>query len=103
MKTTLIGIAIIFIVVLQYALWFKPGGVSDLVRLKKQVAVLQNQNTALQNRNQALSAQITDLKENNDAIEARARSELGMVKQGESFYQIVPDSNKPSQTHQTDY
>lgn len=94
MKTTLIGIAIIFIVILQYELWFKPGGVSDLIHLKRQVAVLADQNMALKQRNQALSAQITDLKDNNEAIEARARNELGMVKQGESFYQIVPAPDK---------
>lgn len=80
----------------QYELWLKPSGVQQMVSLKHQISkqILLNQN--LQARNQGLEAEIEDLKTGRAAIEERARSDLGMVKQGETFYQIVQSSSSSS-------
>ncbi len=52
------------------------------------------ENADLEQRNQSLSAEVRDLKEGRDAIEERARSEMGMIKQGETFYQVVPETKQ---------
>ena len=74
---------------LQYKLWVEEGGVAQVWRLNKEVASQQFENDKLQERNVALVAEVKDLKKGNQAIEERARSELGMVKKGEVFYQVV--------------
>lgn len=73
----------------QYRLWFESGGVRDLIRLKKTLAVQEAENEKLQKRNEELTFQIDRLKNSHDAAESRARNELGMIKKGEKFYQIV--------------
>jgi cell division protein FtsB len=75
--------------VLQYRLWFEAGGVKDMLKLKKSLALQMQENDHLKQRNEALLFQIERLKNNQDAIESRARSELGMIKKDETFYQIV--------------
>lgn len=75
--------------VLQFQLWLGQGGVIDVQRLNKVITVAEQKNVQLSNRNQALQANITDLKHGQDATEEEARSELGMVKPDESYYQIV--------------
>jgi cell division protein FtsB len=57
--------------------------------LRRSIATQQRENDALRERNQALAAEVRDLKEGLDAIEERARTELGMIKQDESFFLIV--------------
>jgi cell division protein FtsB len=74
---------------LQYHLWFESGGIGDLMRLKKTLAEQLKQNEVLKKENDELAAQIQRIQKNEDAAEARARSELGMVKKGETFYQVV--------------
>ena len=74
---------------LQYQLWFGEGNIPDAWKLKRQVDAQAAENAALAKRNQALTAEVTDLKQGTAAIEERARNELGMVKKGESFYQVV--------------
>ncbi len=77
------------LVFLQYRLWFQPGGVIEMVQLKKQLAVEQVKNEQLKKRNQLVLLQVQHLQKNQDAVELRARQELGMVKKGETFYQVV--------------
>ncbi|MCD6055098.1 MAG: ftsB [Gammaproteobacteria bacterium] len=89
----LVGAAVILFILLQYQLWFKAGGIPDLIKLKKQVASLQDENAGLHDQNAALEAEVQDLKQGHAAIEERARNELGLVKEDELFYQIV---DKPS-------
>ena len=74
---------------LQYELWFSAGGLQAIWQLKQQVS--QQQATNLQSKltNQALLADIRDLKSGNEAIQERARNNLGMIQQGETFYQVV--------------
>lgn len=79
----------ILLLVLQYQLWFAPGGVTSLFRLQQSIQHQIDMNKQLAARNNQLIADINDLKNGNEAIEERARNDLGMIKKGEVFYQIV--------------
>ncbi len=79
---------------LQYRLWIGDGGRSDVHRLKAEILVLESENNKLQSRNDALEAEINDLKKGEAAMEERARTDLGMIKEGESFYLIVEPQEK---------
>jgi len=74
---------------LQYRLWFEPGGIIEMLQLKKQLAAEQLANEKFKKRNQLVLLQVQHLQKNQDAVELRARQELGMIKKGETFYQIV--------------
>ena len=82
---------IALIVLLQYPLWFGEGGWLKLWGLGDEVARQQELNGKLRVRNETISAEVRDLKEARDAIEERARSELGMVRPDEVFVRVVPD------------
>lgn len=86
-------ILLILLIVLQVKLWTGSGGVRDVQSLRATVAETRKANETLKARNDALQAEVQDLKEGRDAIEERARSELGLVKPGETFYQIVEPAN----------
>lgn len=73
----------------QYALWFGNGGIPVAWDLRRQIDAQRAENARLKERNQALEAEVVDLKRGLDAIEERARMELGMVKQGEMFYRVI--------------
>jgi cell division protein FtsB len=75
--------------ILQYPLWFGSGGVIAVWQLNREIAAQQAENAKLRERNNALDAEVKDLKQGSAAIEERARTELGMVKKGETFYQVV--------------
>ena len=77
------------LVLLQYPLWFGDGGVIAVWRLNREIAAQQKENAQLKDRNQTLEAQVNDLKQGLEVIEGRARAELGMVKKGETFYQVI--------------
>ena len=74
---------------LQAKLWWGEGGRSGVEALEQRVAEQRRENARLQQRNDALSAEVEDLKSGEAAIEDRARSELGMIKPGETFYRVV--------------
>ena len=74
---------------LQYQLWFGAGGVKDVQRLERAVAAQQKVNAGLKSRNDRLAAEVHDLKQGREAVEERARLELGMVRPDEVFYQVV--------------
>lgn len=74
---------------LQYRLWFGKGGQREVDALQRQVAQQARDNGGLQQRNDVLAAEVKDLKSGEAAIEERARSELGMIKPGETFYRVV--------------
>ena len=82
-------VLLIVLILLQYRLWLQPGGIVDLMRLRKQLVLEQQDNDNLKKRNQKLLNQVQHLQNNNDAVESRARDELGMIKKGETFYQVV--------------
>ena len=77
------------IVVLQYPLWLGKGGWLRVWDLDRQVTAQKAQNDKLVQRNAALDAEVRDLKQGFDAIEERARYELGMIRQDEVFFQVV--------------
>jgi len=82
---------VVLLVLLQYRLWVGDGSLAEVWGLYQQVEAQREENRHLQERNQALEAEVTDLKQGLDAIEERAREELGMVKDGETFYQIIEE------------
>jgi cell division protein FtsB len=81
---------------LQYKLWLGSGGEREVAALRAQVASHESENRKLQQRNEALKAEVEDLKSGEAAVEERARSELGMVKPGETFYRVIEDGNAPA-------
>jgi cell division protein FtsB len=82
------------LIAIQYSLWFGKGGWLRVAEIERQVAAEKASNEKLRARNAALEAEVRDLKSGYEAIEERARSELGMVKQDEVFFQILPDESK---------
>ena len=86
-----IGILIALLLLLQYRLWVGEGSLAEVHALRKQVEVQKAELEAMRQRNNALRAEVQDLKKGLDAIEERARSELGMIRENEEFYQIVDD------------
>ena len=86
------GVLIALLLLLQGRLWFGKNSVLDYQNLTRQVAQQIQQNANLFQRNALLQADIEDLTLGMDAIEERARSELGLIKQGETFYRILPNN-----------
>lgn len=74
---------------LQYPLWLGDGGLLSLWKLGHEIEMQKTENSRLRERNLALEAEVRDLKEGVEALEERARSELGMVRRGETFYQMI--------------
>jgi cell division protein FtsB len=74
---------------LQAKLWLGAGGWPEAKSLQRTVRTQRTENLRLQQRNDALSAEVEDLKSGETAVEERARSELGMIKPGETFYRVV--------------
>ena len=88
MKAIGAALAILF-VLLQFKLWFGEGSMKDVWTLDDAIAVQAAENTKLKERNQTLAAEVADLKQGYEAVEERARYDLGMIKEGETFYQVV--------------
>jgi cell division protein FtsB len=87
---TLLAILIVVLVLLQAKMWFGEGGFRDVQRLAVRVEEQARENEELARRNRELQAEVEDLRQGLEAIEERARSELGLVKENEQFYQVVP-------------
>jgi cell division protein FtsB len=81
------------VIVLQYRVWLSGDGVREVARLQQAVAAQRAENDQLAERNRQLAAEVRDLKTGMDALEERARSDLGMVARNETFYQVVPASS----------
>ena len=85
----LIILLILLLLYLQYKLWFGEGSLQDVWELHQEVEFQRQENIELRERNAALDAEVQDLQQGLDAIEEHAREDLGMVKEGETFYQVV--------------
>lgn len=85
----LIGVLIALLLALQYRLWFGDGSLQEVWRLREQARVSQAEANRLHLRNQELAAEVDDLKSGLEAIEERARADLGMIDADETFYQFV--------------
>ena len=88
MKKLLI-LLLLLLAYLQYKLWFGEGSLQDVLELQRAVEQQREENLQLRERNDALDADVRDLQQGLDAIEEHAREDLGMVKEGETFYQVV--------------
>lgn len=88
MKTIFTALVFLFLA-LQYELWFTPTGVVSIWKLNHDLESQRVENLSLENRNEILIADIKDLKNGDQSVEEHARNDLGMIKSGEMFYQVV--------------
>ncbi|HVP34423.1 MAG TPA: cell division protein FtsB [Steroidobacteraceae bacterium] len=89
MKWLAAALAVV-LVLLQYRIWVSDSGVRQVERLRQAVAAQQAEDAQLAERNRQLAAEVRNLKTGMDALEERARSDLGMIARNETFYQVVP-------------
>jgi cell division protein FtsB len=82
------------IAALQFPMWLGKGGWLEVRHLDRQLAVQKEANAKFKQRNDALDADVRDLKAGHEAIEERARAELGMVRGDEVFFQLQPAGNR---------
>ena len=82
------------VLILQYRLWVGDGGMREVWRLHDEVAAQRAENEKLKERNRTLLAEVQDLKQGKTAIEERARTDLGMVRSDETFYQVMDAAPK---------
>jgi cell division protein FtsB len=85
----LVTLLVVLLVLLQYKLWFGEGNVGDVYRLHQEIAAQRAENARLKDRNAALEAQVKDLKSGTAAVDELARSQMGMIRKGDTFYQYV--------------
>jgi cell division protein FtsB len=85
----LLATLLLILVVLQYRLWIADGGLSEQARLKRQVQEQTRINEELRQRNAVLEREVLELQTGNAGVEQRAREQLGLVREGEVFYQFV--------------
>ena len=90
---TVLALLIGVLLYMQYTLWFGKGGIRDVRMMRDQIDKQHQEIAVLKERNQSLAAEVLDLKEGLEAIEGRARSEMGMIKQDEVFYQVIEPRN----------
>ena len=88
------GILLIIFLSLQYRLWLGKNSVPDYIALKNEVERQQLDNEKLKQRNKLLYADTNDLKSGLEAIEERARNELGMIKENETFFRLIPEKRE---------
>lgn len=92
----LIVVLIVLFIGLQYRLWFGDGSLSEVVQLSRELDLQKKKLRELEERNRKLEAQVLDLQNGFDAYEEKARNDLGMIKEGETFFQIVTPQSSPS-------
>jgi cell division protein FtsB len=85
----LVAFLVLLIVLLQYKLWFGAGGIRQIYQYQQRVDQLTRDVKKKQERNEGLYAEVLDLRKGQEAIEEQARYELGMIKEDETFFQIV--------------
>ena len=85
----LAGVLVALIVAIQYPLWLGKGGCFRVWEMERQVDIAHGQVADLKARNAKLESEVNDLKDGTDAVEERARFELGMLKKNELFIQVL--------------
>ncbi|AOW76420.1 cell division protein FtsB [Colwellia sp. PAMC 20917] len=88
---------LVFLMLLQYRLWFGKNSVPDYLALEQEVQRQVADNDKLKQRNKLLYADTDDLKSGVEAIEERARNELGMIKENETFFRLIPSEKNTMQ------
>ena len=85
---------ILLLVLLQYRLWFADGSLAERQRLEVQVLEQKEINRQLRERNAVLEREVLELQSGNDVVEERAREQLGLIREGEVFYQFPREEEK---------
>jgi cell division protein FtsB len=85
----IIAALVVITALLQYKLWIGNGSFGEVYRLDRTIVAQEKENAAAKERNLALQAEVDDLKHGMDAIEERARSDLGMIKKDETFFRVI--------------
>jgi len=85
----LLAVLVLLLAVLQYRLWFAQGSLAEKHRLEQQVKEQLRVNQELRERNAVLEREVLNLQSGNTGVEQRAREQLGLVREGETFYQVV--------------
>jgi cell division protein FtsB len=85
------AVLLLVLLVLQYRLWVGDGSLAEVRALREEIDTQKKELEQLSTRNQTLEAEVLDLREGLDALEERARSELGMIKEGEMFLQVIEE------------
>ncbi len=98
MKKWIGRLVVVLFALTQYALWFGQGGVVALMHRERRIHALARANATLLKTDEQLTAEVKGLRDGRSAIEAQARSGLGMVKKGETFYEIVPGAPPATRT-----
>lgn len=101
-RNLLITLLLVLLAVLTYRLWLADNGYQEVRRLKHDIELQKAEVEAKQRRNLALEADVKDLKEGVDAIEERARTELGMTVEGETFVQILGEEDESDRSDDAD-
>ena len=88
-------VLLLLLIWLQYKIWLQDGGLPEVLELQQEIEQVKTEVDQLRERNSSLDAEVKDLKKGLDAIEERARSEMGMIKKGEVYYQVIePENNQ---------
>lgn len=93
----LLIVALILLAGLQYRLWFAQGSLAEQKRLEHQLEEQTEINRQLRDRNAVIEREVHDLKSGNLGLEQRAREQLGLIKEGEVYYQIIERPPEPNQ------
>ncbi|MEM8561526.1 MAG: cell division protein FtsB [Pseudomonadota bacterium] len=91
MRWLMLGL-VCLLLALQYRLWIADGSLAELHRLEREIEEQSRINDQLLERNARLEMEVMDLKEGNQGLEQRAREQLGLIREGETFYQLVEES-----------
>ncbi|MFT5575890.1 MAG: cell division protein FtsB [Bermanella sp.] len=90
----LLVLLLVVLLLTQFRLWVGPGSWEEIARLRRQIAEQAHSNAELLERNERLLREVRSLKTNLAAVEERARQELGLIKEGETFYLIVDEDQE---------
>jgi cell division protein FtsB len=85
----LLSSIILLVILLQYRLWVGDGGIEEIKAYQQRLDELKEQVEEKRERNEALYAEVEDLRKGQEALEERARDELGMIREGETFFQVL--------------
>ena len=92
-----LGVLLLILVFLQYRLWIAEGSLAEQKRLESQVEEQTAINQALRERNAVLEREVLELQTGNRGVEQRAREQLGLVREGETFYQFVEGEDQAAE------
>ena len=94
-RNLLVPVLIVVFVVLQYKLWVGEGSLAEVATLERDIETQQQAIEEMKRHNMAMQAEIDSFKNDQEAVEARARSDLGMIREGEVYFQIPDKEKKP--------